>query len=66
MTEVSEIWMKFSTPDTVESGMEMTGGSPPAEVDISKNPDVMPTARSVMAVVSEKPRRVMFGWLDVR
>ena len=35
MTEVSEIWMKISTPDPVESGMEMAGGSPPAEVDIS-------------------------------
>ena len=46
--------MKISTPDTVESGMEMAGGSPPTEVDISENPDVLPTARSVMTVVSEK------------
>ena len=32
----------------------MAGGSPPAEVDISENSDVLPTARSVTTVVSEK------------
>ena len=33
--------------DTVESGMEVAGGSPPAEIDISINPDMLPTATSV-------------------
>ena len=42
------------TPDAVESGMEVTGGSPPAEVDISVGPDVLLTAISVTTVVSEK------------
>ena len=64
-TEVSEKWMVIDSPDTVESGMEMAGGSPPAEFDIRVNPDVLPTARSVMTEVSEKwmeskPRHAMF------
>ena len=53
-TVVSDKSMKIDTPDTVESGMEMAGGSPPAEVDISVGPDVLLTAISVMMVVSEK------------
>ena len=45
-------------PDAVESGMEMAGGSPLAEVDISVNPDVLPTARSVTIELSEK-------WMEI-
>ena len=32
--------------------MEIAGGSPLAQVDINGNPDVLPTARSVMTEVS--------------
>ena len=46
------------TPDAGESGMEMTGGSPPAEVDISEFPDVLQTARSVTTEVSPK-------WMEI-
>ena len=53
-TQVSAKWMMFDSPDAVESGMEMAGGSPPAEVDISMGPDVLLTAISVTTVVSEK------------
>ena len=53
-TQVSEKWMMIDSPDAVESGMEMAGGSPPAEVDISVGPDVLLTAISVTTVVSEK------------
>ena len=42
------------SPDTVESGMEVAGGSPPAEIDISKNLDELLIARSVRTAVSEK------------
>ena len=34
--------------------MEVAGGSPPADIDISGGPDVLQTAVSVMTVVSEK------------
>ena len=44
----------IDTPDAGESGMEMAGGSPPADMDISVVPDVLQTAVSVTAVVSEK------------
>ena len=53
-TAVSEKWMNINTPDTVESGMEMASGSPPAEFDISVGPDVLLTAISVTTAVSEK------------
>ena len=46
--------MVIDNPDAVESGMEMAGGSPPAEFDISLGPDVILTAISVTTVVSEK------------
>ena len=53
---VGECWesLGIDTPDTVESGMEVTGGSPPAEIDICENPDVLLIARSVTTEVSEK------------
>ena len=38
----------IDSPDVIESGMEMADGSPPAEVDISVGPDLLPTAVSVM------------------
>ena len=38
--------------------MEIAGGSPQAEVDISENPDVLPTARSVTTEVSDK-------WMEI-
>ena len=53
-TQVSEKCIVIDSPDVIESGMEMAGGSPPAEVDISVGPDVLPTAVSVMTQVSEK------------
>ena len=53
-TDMSEKWMNIITSDTVESGMEITGGSPPAVFDISVGPDVPLTAISVTTVVSEK------------
>ena len=34
MTKVSEQWMVIASPDTIESGMEMAGGLPPAEAEI--------------------------------
>ena len=46
--------MMIDSPDAVDSGMEMAGGSPPAEFDISVGPDVLLTAISVTTVVSEK------------
>ena len=44
--------------DAVVSGTEVAGGSPPANIDISGGPDVLPTAISVMTVVSEK-------WMEI-
>ena len=32
---------EIDTPDAVVSSMEMAGGSPPAEIDISESPDVL-------------------------
>ena len=46
--------MKFVTPDPVESGMEITGGSPPAASDICVDADMLQTAVSVTTQVSEK------------
>ena len=48
----------LDTPDAVESGMEVAGGSPPAKIDISVNPDMLPTATSVMTEVSEE-------WMEI-
>ena len=50
--------LEMDTPDAVVSGMEVTGGSPPADIDISGGPDVLQTAVSVTAVVSEK-------WMEI-
>ena len=44
----------IDSPDPVESGLEMAGGSPPSEADISVGPDVLLTASSVTTVISEK------------
>ena len=40
--------MVIDSPDVMESGMEMAGGSPLAEVNISVGPDVLPTAVSAI------------------
>ena len=48
----------MDTPDGVVSRMEVAGGSPPADIDISGGPDVIPTAISVTTVVSEK-------WIEI-
>ena len=53
-TVVSEKSMEIDTPDAVVSGMEVAGGSPPADIDISEGPDVLQTAVSVTTVVSEE------------
>ena len=34
-TEMSEKWININTPDTVESRMEITGGSHPAVSDLA-------------------------------
>ena len=44
----------LGTPDVAESGMEVAGGIPPAESDISVNPDMLPTATSMTTEVSEE------------
>ena len=49
----------LDTPDAVESGMEVAGGIPPAEIDISVNPDMLPTATSVMTEVSDQE------WIEI-
>ena len=49
--------MMMDTPDGVVTRMEIAGGSPPAEINISKSPDrlqVLQRAVSVTAAVSEK------------
>ena len=54
----------IDTPDAVVSGMEVAGGSPPADLDICVVPDVLQTAVSVTTVVSEKsmfPGRVRYS-----
>ena len=48
----------LDTPDAVESGMEVADGSPPAEIDISVNPDMLLTAKSVTTEVSEE-------WMEI-
>ena len=48
----------LDTLDAVESGMEVTGGSPPADIDSSVNPDVLPTAISVTTEVPKK-------WMEI-
>ena len=48
----------MDTPDAVVSGMEVAGGSPLADIDISGGPDVLQTAVSVTTVVSEK-------WMEI-
>ena len=44
----------LDTPDAGESGMEVACGSPPAEIDISVDADMLQTAISVTTQVSEK------------
>ena len=53
---VNDCWesLGLGTPDVVESGMEVAGGIPPAEIGISVNTDVLQTAISVTTQVSEK------------
>ena len=48
----------IDTPDAGESGMEVAGGSPPADMDICVVPDVLQTAVSVTTAVSEK-------WMEI-
>ena len=48
----------LDTPDAVESGMEVAGGIPPVESDISVNPDMLPTATYVRTVVSDKSMEI--------
>ena len=55
---MSERWIEIDTPDPVKSGMKVAGGSPPADIDISMGPDVLPTAVSVTTEVSEQ-------WMEI-
>ena len=52
---VGECWesVGLDTPDAGESGMEVAGGSPPAEIDIHVNPDMLQTEISVTTQFSE-------------
>ena len=60
LTPVSECLdsPSMDTPDAGESGMEMAGGNPPADIDICVVPDVLPTAISVRTVVSDKSMKI--------
>ena len=49
---------RIDTPDVGESGMEIAGGSPPADIDICVVPDVLPTVISVKTVVSDKSMEI--------
>ena len=44
----------IDTPDAGESGMEMAGGNPPANIEICVVPDVLPSEISVKTAVSDK------------
>ena len=44
----------IDTSDAGQSGMEVDGVSPPADIDISVGPDVLPTAVSLRTVIAEK------------
>ena len=48
----------LDTPDVAESGMEVAGGIPLVESDISVNPDMLLTATSVRTVVSGKSMEI--------
>ena len=48
----------IDTSDAGESGMEVAGGSPPADIDISVGPDVLPTATSMTTEVKER-------WIEI-
>ena len=48
----------IDTPDAGESGMEVAGGSPPADMDIGVVPDVQQTAVSVTTEMSER-------WIEI-
>ena len=48
----------MDTPDAGESGMEMAGVNPPANIDICVVPDVLPTTISVKTVVSDKSMKI--------
>ena len=50
----TEMSVNIYTPDTVKSGIQITGESPPAVSDISVNTDVQQTVRSVTTQMSEK------------
>ena len=48
----------IDTSDAGESGMEMAGGNPLADIDICVVPDVLPTAIFVSTVVSDKSMEI--------
>ena len=48
----------IDTPDAGGSGMEVAGGSPPADMDISVVPDVLQTAVSVTTEMSKR-------WIEI-
>ena len=48
----------MDTPDAGESGMEMAGGNPLADIDICVVPDVLPTAIAVKTAVSDKSIKI--------
>ena len=52
-TVVSDKSMEIDTPDAVVSRMEVAGGSPPAEIDISRGPDMLQTAVSETTGMSD-------------
>ena len=50
--------LDIDPPDAGESEIEVAGGSPPADIDISGSPDVLRTAISVTTVVSGKSMEI--------
>ena len=54
-TVMSDKSMKIDTPDGVVSSMKMTGGSPPAEIDISRGPDMLQISVTAMEIAGGIP-----------
>ena len=54
-TVMSDKSMEMDTPDGVVSKMEMTGGSPPVEIYISRGPDMLQISVTATEIVGGSP-----------
>ena len=54
-TVMSDMLMEMDTPDGVVSRMEMTGGSPPGEIDISRGPDMLQISVTATEIAGGSP-----------